>query len=114
MFISVEAMAYSLIFTSILSQIINAWPNRKILKYGYYEQLRDMLPSIFLSAFMCICIYPIQLLNIPIFFELVLSVLIGATIYIGSAALIKMDCFLYLWGIFKPTFKKVFCRSSRG
>ena len=31
MWISVEAMAYSLLITSVLSQIINSWPNNKLL-----------------------------------------------------------------------------------
>ena len=34
MFISVEAMAYSLLATTFVSQIINAWPNKKLLGYN--------------------------------------------------------------------------------
>ena len=33
------AMAYSLILSSLLSQLINTWPNRKLLDYRYLEQL---------------------------------------------------------------------------
>ena len=36
--ISVKAMAYSLLVVSVLGQIINSWPNRKLLNYGYLEQ----------------------------------------------------------------------------
>ena len=47
--ISVMAMAYSLIVSGILSQIINSWPNWKLLDYNYIEQLRDILPSIIIA-----------------------------------------------------------------
>lgn len=50
--ISVMAMAYSLILSSLLSQLINTWPNRKLLDYRYLEQLKDILPSILLAIFM--------------------------------------------------------------
>ena len=40
--ISVMAMAYSLLVSGLLSQIINSWPNRKLLDYGYLEQLKDI------------------------------------------------------------------------
>ena len=44
MWFGVMAMAYSLLLSSVLSQIINSWPNRKLLKYGYLEQVRDFAP----------------------------------------------------------------------
>ena len=50
MFISVEAMAYSLLVTTFASQAINAWPNKKLLGYSYLEQFKDMLPQILLSC----------------------------------------------------------------
>ena len=48
--ISVMAMAFSLIVSGILSQIINSWPNWKLLNYNYLEQLRDILPSIIIAT----------------------------------------------------------------
>jgi len=39
MWFGVMAMAYSLLLSSALSQIINSWPNRKLLGYGYLGAL---------------------------------------------------------------------------
>ena len=50
MWFGVMAMAYSLLFTSITSQIINSWPNKKLLDYSYPEQIRDILPGILLAV----------------------------------------------------------------
>ena len=100
--ISVMAMAYSLLFTSLAGQIINAWPNKKLLNYGYLEQLKDILPGILPAVVMGFCIYPIQWLGLPDVVTLLIQVPLGAVIYIGLSALLKLESFTYLWGMVKP------------
>ena len=89
------------------SQIINSWPNRKLLNYGYLEQLKDILPGILLAVSMGCCIYPIQWLGLPDIVTLCIQVPLGAVIYIGGSIIFKLDSFNYLWGIVKPTVMKV-------
>lgn len=100
--ISVMAMGYSLLFTSVASQIINSWPNRKLLNYGYLEQLKDIFPGILLAVVMGFCIYPIQWLGLSDIFTLCIQIPVGVTIYILGSILFKLDSFEYLWGIIKP------------
>ena len=104
--ISVMAMGYSLLFTSVASQIINSWPNRKLLNYGYLEQLKDILPGILLAVAMGCCIYPIQWIGLPDIVTLCIQVPLGVVIYILGSKLFKLDSFEYLWGIIKPYIKK--------
>lgn len=101
MFISVKAMAYSMLVNQFACQLINAWPNKKILKYGYYEQLKDILPSLTLAIIMGICIYPIQFLNLSYFAILCIQIPLGIAIYIIGSVLFKIDSFQYILGIFK-------------
>lgn len=105
--IGVEAMAYSLLFTSITSQIINSWPNKKLLNYGYLEQMKDILPGIILAVTMGFCIYPIQRLNLPGIITLLVQVFMGAVIYIAGSIVFKLDSFQYLWETVKPILMKV-------
>lgn len=105
--ISVMAMGYSLLFTSVASQIINSWPNRKLLNYGYLEQLKDILPGILLAVAMGCCIYPIQWIGLPDIATLCIQVPLGAVIYILGSKLFKLDSFEYLWGIVKPTIMRL-------
>jgi O-antigen/teichoic acid export membrane protein len=105
--ISVMAMGYSLLFTSVLGQIINSWPNRKLLNYGYLEQLKDILPGILLAVAMGFCIYPIQWLGLQDIVTLLISVPLGAAIYIGGSILFKLESFQYLWGMAKPILMKI-------
>lgn len=108
--ISVMAMGYSLLFTSVTSQIINSWPNKKLLKYGYLEQLKDILPGILLAVAMGVCIYPIQWLGLPDILTLCIQVPLGAIIYLAGSVLFKLDSFKYLWGIVGTALKKLMHR----
>jgi O-antigen/teichoic acid export membrane protein len=97
MLISVKAMAYSTLITSVLGQIINSWPNRKLLHYGYLEQLKDILPGILLAVFMGICIYPVSMLHLPDILTIFIQFIAGAIIYIVLSAVLKLESFQYLW-----------------
>ena len=106
MWISVEAMAYSMFVTSILSQIINSFPNKKLLKYSYLSQLKDMLPQISLSVFMGAIVYCVQFLNFNSVITLIIQVPLGALIYILGSKLFHIDSFEYLLNIVKNFLKK--------
>jgi len=92
----VYAMALSLLFVSLVSQLINAWPNRKLLDYPYIQQLRDMLPSILLSCLMGLCVYPIQWLGWSDWIVLPLQVICGVGVYVLGSLIFRLDSFGYL------------------
>ena len=106
--ISVMAMAYSLLVTSVLCQIINSWPNKKLLNYSYLEQLKDILPGIGLAGFMGICVYCVNFLNLNNWITLIIQIPLGALIYIGISALLKLESFTYCLNMVKPILDKVF------
>ena len=101
MWFGVMAMAYSLLLSSILSQVINAWPNRQLLGYGYLEQVRDFAPGILLAVGMGIGVYFIGFLPLPTIITLVIQIIAGAAIYIVASALLKLEEFEYLVGMIK-------------
>ena len=103
----VMVMAYSLLISSILNQLINSWPNRKLLNYGYEEQLKDILPGIILAVGMGICIRFVGMLPMPLIITLVIQVVMGASIYIGMSALLRLESFEYLWNLVNPVIKKL-------
>ena len=102
----VLVMAYSLLLSSFLSQIINAWPNKKLLNYGYIEQLKDILPSIMIALFMGAFILVFNIFKFPILLTLILKVFFGALFYILASILLKVDSFFFLWDIIKSFFYK--------
>ena len=107
MWFGVMAMAYSLLFTSITSQIINSWPNKKLLDYSYPEQIRDILPGILLAVLMGCCVYPIHWLGLPDAVTLLIQVPLGAVIYIGVSAVLRLDSYKYVMKEIQPYLKKI-------
>jgi O-antigen/teichoic acid export membrane protein len=104
--LGVLVMALSLLATTVINGIINAFPNKKLLNYSYIDQLKDILPGILLAVFMGICVYPIQLLSLPDIITLIIQVILGAAIYIAGSVILKLDSFEYLWGTVKSIIKK--------
>lgn len=106
MWFGVMAMAYSLLFTSVASQIINSWPNKKLLSYGYLSQLKDILPAILLAVFMGMCVQPISLLPLPLIVTLAIQVIVGAGIYIAGSKIFKFEAFDFCLSTAKSFIKK--------
>lgn len=97
----VYVMALSLLFTSVMSQLINSWPNAKLLDYAYGHQLMDMLPAILLSLVMGAAVYPIQLFGWSDWVTLPVQVIAGAAVYILGSVIFRLDSFSYLLEIMK-------------
>lgn len=106
MWISVEAMAYSLLVTTVLSQIINSWPNRKLLGYSYLDQIKDMLPQIALSLIMGIILYLVQLIGLNSLLTLCIQIPLGIVIYILGSKVLHIDSYEYVISILKGFKKK--------
>lgn len=104
--VSVMAMAYSLLVTSVLDQVINCWPNKKLLGYGYMEQLKDIIPNILLSLVMGGCVYCVQFIGLSDIFTLSIQIILGISVYIIMSVALKLDTFEYLVSIVKQVMSK--------
>lgn len=107
MWFGVLVMAYSLLVNSVLSQIINSWPNRKLLNYGYLEQLKDILPGIALAVFMGFCVSLIGLLHLSNGITLLIQIPFGAAVYIGMSAILHLESYEYLLDMVRQLLKKI-------
>lgn len=105
-FISVKVMAIFGIVSSIIAQIINSWPNKKLLNYGYLEQLKDILPGILLAIIMAIIVYPVQYIGLPDLVILLIQVPLGVFIYVLGSKFFRLDSFEYLLDTVKSYFRK--------
>lgn len=107
MWFGVMAMAYSLLVSSILSQIINSWPNRELLNYRYLDQVKDILPGIVLAIFMGCCVNLVSLIHLSNTVTLLIQIPMGAAIYIGASAVLHLESYEYLMGMIRPVLKKI-------
>ena len=99
--ISPLAMAASLIVTDIIATFINTSPNLELLKYGYFEQLKDLLPSFAMAMGMAVIVYPISFLKISDIYIMILQIVTGGLIYLLESIIFRNPAFLY----FKETIK---------
>lgn len=111
--ISVMAMALSSLAACVSSQIINSWPNKKLMDYSYIEQLKDILPGILLAGVMFVGVYAINFINLNMWLTLLIQVPLGAIIFIGLSALFKLESFIYIWNTVKPLLNKVFKKFAK-
>ena len=96
MSISVYAIALSQLVSCVTSQLINSWPNRKLLDYSYLHQLRDIAPAILLSLAMALCIRPVVSIGFSDWTTLLIQIPAGVAIYAALSALFKVDSFRFL------------------
>ena len=101
MHISVLAMALSTLVNSLICQLINTWPNRKLLNYSYGDQIRDILPNILLAAVMGGCVFAVGLIGLPDWATLLIQVVLGAALYAGLSMTTKNESYRYLLDVLK-------------
>lgn len=101
MWFGVKVMAYCLLIESLIQQIIGAFPNKKLISYSYVEQIKDILPNLFLALFMGICVYFIHFVQMNDLIKLFFQILIGGIVYITGSAIFKLESFVYLIEILK-------------
>lgn len=92
-------MALGTVFSSIISSFINSYPNKKLLGYSYFEQIKDIIPSLFISVIMGGIISLIQLLKYEDMVTIMLQIIVGGIIYIVLSYITKNKNFLYLLSI---------------
>jgi len=106
MWISVYAMALSGILATVVGSVINSWPNKKLINYGFWEQLKDMLPALTLTLIMGAAVYPISLLGMNDGLTLLIQVIVGVAIYVAGSAIAKLEPFYYLLGFIRQYLEK--------
>ena len=94
--ISVLAIALGGVAYTVIASIVNAFPNKKLLGYGYLEQLKDILPSFFFATAMGVIVYILPLGMLPMILRLIVQIIAGVVIYCGSAMLFKTEAYSFV------------------
>lgn len=93
--ISPLAMAISIVITDFIAIFINAYPNRKLLGYGYIEQAKDILPTFIISFIMSIIIYPVTYIGFSNIYTIIIQVILGGVVYLGLSFVLKKELVNY-------------------
>ena len=91
------AIAISGVFGGLISSFVNASPNKKLMGYSYFDQIRDIMPSICLSVGMGLIISPLATVIDSDILLLVSQISLGVISYVALSALFRVEAFTYLW-----------------
>lgn len=78
------------IITNIIGCFVNAAPNKKLVEYSYFEQIKDILPSILASSVMFLGVLTVLRLELGLFATLALQIIVGVMIYIAISAIFSL------------------------
>ena len=90
------ALAWALVATAAAGLLYNAVPIRRLVGYRYLDQIKDLLPSLVLSAMMGVAVYCVTFLGFGDAVTLAVQIPLGAALYAGAAWLIKMKSMRYV------------------
>lgn len=102
LFRSPIGIAMSAAVVAPLGSFVNAYPNKKLLNYGFGEQMKDFLPSFALAVVMGVGVYMLSdLVNVTPILQLPLLVVVGLCFYVGVAKLLRFECLEYILNTIK-------------
>ena len=102
----VYAIVMSNTLVGFISMILNIEPNRRIINYGYIEQIKDISPALFHSIMMGILIYFVGMMPFNRIIVLLLQILTGVVIYSFSTVITKVEGQEYVINIIKGVRRK--------
>lgn len=85
-------IAYGTMICNFLSLVINSYPNDRLIDYGLFEQIKDIIPTVIISIIMMISV-----LLIPYYVSdivtLTIKILVGIVMYFGVSFVMKYKPF---------------------
>ena len=93
---SIYAIVFGVALASIISCFVNAFPNRRVIKYGYREQARDLAPAFLLMAISAVLPWLLSTWALPNLAKVLACSALMAVTYLGCAKLFKVEELEYL------------------
>lgn len=99
------AIAMTSIITTVISCFVNAYPNKKLIGYSYFEQFKDIFPSLALSVVMYLVVMLIGFLAINKYILLILQVIVGGFVYLVLSVIFRPVSYKIIMGKAKDFIK---------
>ena len=111
-YFGVLAIAWGCVLYNFLCLFINLYPNVKLLNYSIAEQIKDALPTFFISIFMGGIIYCVHFLYLSDLLTLIIQIIMGCSVYFFTCYLFKEESFLDFLSIIKAGREKISTRTN--
>ena len=94
--INVYAVAWGMVLYNTICIFINLQPSQKLVGYGVFEQIQDVIPTLIIALIMGVLVYIIGGFGLQPLVTLVLQVAVGAVVYFLLCRIIKLDSLVYV------------------
>ena len=95
------------VVADFIAAVINSYPNSALLGFGPVEQFLKVLPSLIISVIMAAAVYVSgRFLDMGVL-RLVCQLVTGVLVYILLSVIFKNKDFLFLYSLYKNTFKRL-------
>ena len=96
--LGIMALCMAMIAYTQIAIILNTWQTNKLLNFGYWEQVKDFLPYIFMSAFSVLPAYLLTFSTLSNIAMIILGFILSLVIYISILLFVKDEVFnQYIW-----------------
>lgn len=102
----VLAMLEAMCIVTVLCLYINGYPNKKLIGYGFLEQMKDILLILFLNCMMGGMVYLIGFWNLSDGLLLTVQITAGVSIYLAGSYILKLESYIYVKKMIKTFWKK--------
>ena len=100
-FDSVVAIACGFVFSAWLDAFVTSIPLKKLIGYGFADQLRDVWRTGAAAVAMGLAVYALNLLALPLILKLLLQIVCGALVYALLCRALRCDGYMYVMGAVK-------------
>lgn len=101
-----EAMVGVKIISGVIGLIINSYPNKKLLDYGYMQQIKDLLPNAVITIFMYFIVFIVSGYLSMSILSLLIQVSVGVITYLVLSYVFKIDSLFYMINMIKSMREK--------
>ena len=84
-------MCYGRVFSSVVCLGINTYYTKKIIGYGFTQQMRDLMPILIHTLLMGAIVFAVVHLLPTLWLQLIVGTLAGVVYYLAGAYLMKFD-----------------------
>lgn len=104
--VSVKAIVLGMAVCANLFVLVNAYPNKKLINYGFFEQIKDMFPSLSIAIVMFGCVYAVNFIVVNDILKLVIQIVSGVIIYLILSIVTRNQEFYIIKNIVLNLLKK--------
>ena len=98
---------YAIALGMVVAEIIRAFIKHTPVSYclsSFNEQWKDLMPAFTLSMVMFGVVYSIRFLSLSVWATFILQIVVGVSVYVGLAWLLKLESLVYVMDTIKCTF----------